>query len=457
MFHRADARLTQAPPPASVAAVPARGGFLRDVSLIGAVALVVGNMVGTSVYTLPASLAAVTGPLGIVAWGVTAAGYLFVALVYASLGGRYPRTGGPYVFAREAFGELAGFVTVWSYWVSVVIGNAAIVTSVVGYAVGFSPVLAGSVALQFVLAQSLVWALCAVNIRGVRESTRLQLGIMLVTIVPLMLILVASLGAFDRANLVPFAPQGWGSLAAGAALVVWAYSGIESATVPAEEIAAPVRTIGRATMIGYAIATVVFLLLAATVAGTLPNDVVASSARPLALAVEQSLGSWAGAIIGAAAIIAGIGVLNGWTLMAGRIPVSASRDGIFFRPLGRLHPTRGTPYVALLVGSAISSITLTLYFSRSLLAVFNFIVLLSVLLTLLPHLMAMAAELVLAHTDPARYTVRERRRARVIAPVACSFVLFTIYGVGIEVAAWGALAIALGIPFYFRFRRASSP
>src|SRR6266567_6117307 len=111
--------------------------WVRGLSAVGAVALIVGNMVGTSIYTLPASLAAATGPLGMVAWLVTALGYLFVALVYASLGARYPRTGGPYVYARAAFGELAGFQTVWSYWVSAVIGNAAIVTSVVAYASGF--------------------------------------------------------------------------------------------------------------------------------------------------------------------------------------------------------------------------------------------------------------------------------------------------------------------------------
>src|ERR1044071_2662184 len=105
-----------------------RGTFVRGMSLLGAVALVVGNMVGTSMYTLPASLASEVGPLGIVAWLLTAVGYLGVAIVYADLGRRHPRTGGPYVFAREAFGDFAGFISVWLYWISLVIGNAGIVT-----------------------------------------------------------------------------------------------------------------------------------------------------------------------------------------------------------------------------------------------------------------------------------------------------------------------------------------
>src|SRR5918998_733739 len=109
--------------------------MIRGLTLLSTVALIVGNMVGTSIYTLPAGLAKETGPFGLVAWAFVALGYLFVAIVYSRLGTRYPRTGGPYVYARTAFGDLAGFTTVWSYWVSTIIGNAAIVTGAVGYLV----------------------------------------------------------------------------------------------------------------------------------------------------------------------------------------------------------------------------------------------------------------------------------------------------------------------------------
>lgn len=439
--------------PVAPAAARSGGRFVRDVTLLGAVALCVGNMVGTSIYTLPASLAATTGPLGVVSWLVTAAGYALVAVVYASLGVRYPRCGGPYVFAREAFGELAGFATVWSYWVSSVVGNAAIVTSVIAYAQGFSPRLAGSPWRGFLLAQGLVWGLCWLNVRGVRGTTRLQTAIMLVTIVPLLALSLLALAAFDAAHLVPFAPRGYGSIAAGAALVVWAYSGVESATVAAEEVRDPRRTIGRGTMIGYGLATVVFLLTALAVAGALPNGEVAASARPLALVMERTVGGWAAALIGVCAVVSGVGTLNGWTLMAGRIPVSAARDGLFFPAMARLHPRHGTPHVALVTGSVVTSVMLTLYFSRSLLGVFTFIALFAVLTTLVPHLLAMAAEVALARRDPSRYTPSERRRAGIVAPLAFLFVLYTVYGVGLEVALWGLAAIGAGLPMYFVLRR----
>src|SRR5258708_32549004 len=131
--------------------------FIRGVTLVGAVALVVGNMVGTSMYTLPASLAQALGPLGIFAWVVTALGDVGVALVDAILGARCPRPGGPYVFAREAFGDFAGFLSVWLYWISALIGNAGIVTGIIAYAEGFVPGLSVNPLLRFGVAQLLLW------------------------------------------------------------------------------------------------------------------------------------------------------------------------------------------------------------------------------------------------------------------------------------------------------------
>ena len=406
--------------------------LVRGLTLLGTVALVVGNMVGTSIYTLPASLAGVAGPFGLVAWLFVAAGYFFVALVYARLGTRYPRTGGPYVFARAAFGDFAGFITVWSYWVSAVVGNAAIVTGAVGYLVGFFPALEHSAAGRFMLAQALLWGLCLINVRGIRQSARVQTTVMFFNLVPLGLLALVTLGSFDAANLHPFAPHGVGSLAAAAALVVWAYSGIESATVPAEEVQAPERTIRVGTMTGYALGTAIFLLTALAVAGSLPNAIVAGSARPIAVAAERAVGPWAGVVIGVAAVAAALGTLNGWILMAGRIPLSAAADGVFFRGLAAIHPRYGTPARALVVGTAVSSAMLLLYFTRSLLGVFNFIVLLAVLLTLLPHLFATAAEYKLGR--------------RIVAAIAFVFVLYTIYGVGYTVILWGLVLVIGGVP-----------
>jgi basic amino acid/polyamine antiporter, APA family len=268
--------------------------------------------------------------------------------------------------------------------------------------------------------------------------------VMSLTVVPLLLVGAGALTHFDAANLKPFAPNGWGTLGAGAALVVWAYSGVESATVPAEEVVDGGRTVQRGTMIGYAIATVIFLLLATAVTGALPNAEIANSTRPIALAAERTIGSWAGVMVGLVAIVSSLGTLNGWILMAGRIPLSAAADGLFFPALARIHPRYGTPHIGLIVASAIASVMLGLYFLKTLLEVFNFIVLLAVLTTLVPHLYAAAAEWSMG---------RRRGLSAVVPPIAFAFVLYVMYGTGADVVRWGVMVLLAGLPVYVVVRR----
>lgn len=430
-----------------------RGSFVRGLSLFGAIALVAGNMLGTSLYTLPASLATSVGPIGLLSWVITAAGFGLLALLYGSLGTRFPRTGGPYVFAREAFGDFAGFQTVWMYWLSAVFGNAAIVTGAIAYASTFSPTLAEHKEMQAALAFAILWALCILNVLGIKIGARIQMSILIINLVPIALLGYALLH-FDATNLHPFAPHGVGALATGSALLVWAYSGIESATVPAEEVEAPASTIRRGTILGYCFATLVFLLSATAVVGVLPNGEIASSARPVEMAVRQVLGDRAGMLVSVAAVLASVGVLNGWTLMVGRIPFSASEDGIFFRQLGKLHPRYGTPYVSLIIGTAIASALLALYFgpNQSLLSAFTFLVLLANLGTLFPYLYNAAAALLLARRDPDAWPAPMRRRMQAMALACFAFLVWTTYGVGQEVVFWGFLVLIAGVPLYIWFK-----
>ena len=430
--------------------------FVRGLSLFGAIALVAGNMLGTSLYTLPASLAGAAGPIGLLSWLITAAGFGLLAMLYSSLGTRFPRTGGPYVFTREAFGDFAGFQVVWMYWLSAVVGNAAIVTGAIGYAQTFSPELAASPKLQFILAQGILWTLCYLNVRGIKIGARIQMSILFINLVPLTMLGYA-LTQFDPANLHPFAPHGIGALATGSALLVWAYSGIESATVPAEEVQAPDKTIRLGTLLGFALATLVFLVSASAVVGVLPNDLIANSPRPIELAVQQVLGLRAGWIVSIAAVAASIGVLNGWTLMVGRIPYSAAEDGIFFRQLARLHPKYGTPYVALYAGTTIASALLLLYFDRSLLKAFTFLVLLANLGTLMPYIYNAAAALMLARRDPEAWPLHVRVRMQAIALACFAFLVWTTYGVGQEIVFWGFLVLTAGAPLYIWFKTSGAP
>jgi APA family basic amino acid/polyamine antiporter len=168
-----------------------------------ATALVIGNMIGSGIFLLPSSLAAVAGPVSLVAWVLTGAGAMLLALVFATLGRAYPKTGGPYVYVRSAFGDLMGFWTAWSYWIALWVGNAAIATAFAAYLSVFWAD-ASSPRTATTLAIALVWTMTLVNLAGVRQAGRVQVVTAVIKFVPLLLIGVVGLFFIDVDNFQPF-------------------------------------------------------------------------------------------------------------------------------------------------------------------------------------------------------------------------------------------------------------
>jgi len=323
------------------------------------------------------------------------------------------------------------------------VGNAAIALGVVGYLKQLVPGALGLPGIDCGLALGLLWILTLLNVLGLKWGARISIAILFLNVLPLLAITLLCAPHVQAANYAPFAPEGWSSLPAAAALVVWAYSGIESGAVPAEEVVDPVRTIRLGTLLGYALGTLVFLGTALVIVGVLPRAQLSHSEEPMALMAQQSFGSAGAWAIRCAAILAGIGTLNGWILMAGRIPVAAAQDGLFFKQLARVHPRFGTPAAALVVGTLVASAALLANLSHSLLQAFEFVVALTVLTSLVAHLLAAAAQWKL---------VRESR-ARLVAACACAAIVFFIAGCGLEVGLWGLGVVLAGTPLYFWLER----
>jgi APA family basic amino acid/polyamine antiporter len=421
----------------------------RGLGLWAASALVVGNMIGSGVFLLPSSLAKY-GPISIVAWCLTATGAVLLALVFARLGRAYPKTGGPYAYARRAFGDFVGFQTAWGYWIAVWAGNAAIAVAFVGYlahfwhALGTDKVLAAGVAL------AAIWILTGINTLGVRQGGAVQVVTTVIKLVPLLMVAVGGLFFIHSRNFGPFNASGqsaFGAVTGAAALTLWAFIGLESATIPAEDVRDPGRTIPRATIAGTIVTAIIYIAGTVAVLGILPAAVLAQSNAPFADAAGTAFGGWAGDLVAAGAAVSAFGALNGWILLQGQVPLAAARDGLFpkiFARTGR----GGTPIVGLVVSSVLVTVLMTMNYNASLVDQFTFVILLATLTTLIPYAYASVAQLVLLATDRAAFSGRRLAKDAVIALLAFGYSVWAVAGSGYEVVFKGTLLLLGGMPVY---------
>lgn len=416
-----------------------------------ATALVVGNMIGSGLFLLPAALAPY-GAAALLGWGLSAAGAMSLAIVFAWLALRHPARGGPYAYARLAFGDGAGFTVAWSYWISIWSGNAAIAVAFAGYLGRLVPALTASPAAAAATALGAVWLCTLTNVAGLRAAGLVQLFTTVLKLLPLAAIAVFGVWYVEPTAFVPFDRAGLGlgpAAAVTAALTLWAFLGLESATVPAEDVRDAARIVPRATLLGTALAGGATILACMTVVLLLPAGAPPSSA-PFADVAARLWGPAAGTAFGVAAAIACYGALNGWVLLQGQVPLAAARDGLF--PSLFAWPGSGRPPVAgLLVSSTLTSGLVLANYQQDLVGLFTFVLLLATAATLLPFLLCAAAFLKL---EPPEVSMHRR----VVAACALLFSVAALMATGAEALAWGGALVAAGLPLYLwrvaRLRRA---
>ena len=244
------------------------------------VALVVGNSIGSGVFLLPASLAPY-GLNSVIAWGFTACGALLLAIVFASLSRAFPAAGGPYAYVNLAFGPLTAFIVAWGYWISIWVGNAAIATGAVSYLTPMLPWIARVPGASAAVTLGVLWLLTLVNWYGIQASGWVQSVTTVLKVMPLLAIALLGLftvrsGNIAAAHVVPLSLSG---TTAAATLTLWALLGLESATIPADKVRDPTRTIPAATLLGTVITAVICILACTTVLLLVPPQTLAQSLR----------------------------------------------------------------------------------------------------------------------------------------------------------------------------------
>jgi APA family basic amino acid/polyamine antiporter len=421
--------------------------------LPSATALVVGSIVGTGVFTMPAVLAG-AGTMGIGVLAVIAVGAMLLAVLFGQLAKRIPNgDGGLYAYARHEFGDFAGFFVGWCYWVQSWAGNAAIVASWVFYVDALLGFHHPSGMENWGIALVGLWIPAIINLAGVRQVAWFQNVTVVLKFVPLLFIGVVGWFFIQNAHFGPFNATG-GSLYSGigiaAGVALFSFIGVEAAAITAKRVRDPRRNVGKASVMGTALSAMLYVLVTAAVMGLVAHHTLVATGSPFVNAIDSIFphSAWAGKTIAALAVISGIGALNGWTLIVTETSRAIAQDDLFPRPFA-WKDKNGTAWFGILVGTALPSILLLWsYTTSSGLTVFTYLVDLSVVTVAIPYFFSALAQLT--------YLVSRRRRVEgwrlardlAVAGTSVLFSMWVTFASGYQVVYQAIVVVLAGFILY---------
>ena len=419
---------------------------LRIFGFWTATSLVLGNMIGSGIFYLPASLAHV-GPISILGWMITAVGAVSLAYVFSKLSLHNPSAGGPFSFTRQAFGDEMGFFMAWGYWIMAWSSNAAVSLAFVSYLSHFMPILAESKIASFCVATALIWLTTLLNCRNLKYGGFVQVLTVIIKISPLIAVALVGWYFVDFNNYVPFNPNHETPLEAinaAAVITMWAFIGLESATIPAESVENPGKTISRATLFGTLMGAVIYIIITAVIFGLIPADKLAQSSAPFVDAANLIFGSWIAPVIGFCVLVSIFGGLNGWIIMQGQIPYALAKEGLFPKAFKKLSAT-GTPVFGLVFTSILMTILMSMNYSKSLVSQFNNMILIGTIMTLGTYLSSTLASIKLLGNS---FTVKLKPQIIMAIVLGSMYCIWAILGAGLESLTICFIAYACGIPVY---------
>ncbi|MGB5387543.1 MAG: amino acid permease [Eudoraea sp.] len=410
--------------------------------------LVIGNMIGAGVFLMPAALAAYGG-ISIIGWLASSMGTLVLALVFSKLSKLFlNKSGGPYAYTRAGFGDFAGFLVAWGYWISIWVGMAVMAIAFVSALTVLFPMLEENSIASVLTGLGAIWLLTWVNSRGVRESGKIQVVTTLLKLTPLLMIIVGGFFFFNIDNFIPFNvsdSSSFEAIAITSTMTLYAFLGFESATIPADNVKDPGKTIPMATMLGTIITTLVYILGTIAVMGMVPLQELAVSPAPFADAMGIMTGELGRELVAGGAAIAAFGALNGWILIVGQLPRATAKDKLF-PGIFKKENKRGVPVYGMLIGSALASGVMLMNYAEGLVEQFRFLILLGTLTALVPYLFTSAAyvSILLEKKLPSQPWLGIYG----MGSLAFSYSLWAIFGAGEKAVFWGFILLMVGIPFY---------
>jgi len=437
----------------------------RDLGLSHASAVVVGTIIGSGVFLVPAEMMQAVGSAWLVylAWIVGGVLSFAGAITYAELGAMKPQAGGEYVYIRDAYGPLPGFLYAWTWFA--IAKPASIATLTVGFVriLGTFPALAffnqDAVRSPFAISYGQLVAIAAaalitgLNYIGIKRAGDFQV---IFTLMKIAIIVAVAFVAFSAASgtwrnfQTSFlgARGGFAGFMAALIAALWAYDGWNDLNMVSGEIRDPGRTIPIALIAGVSTVAVLYMLTSAAVQYVLPAASIAASQRPASEATAVAVGAWGAAIVSAGMALSMLVALNGTIMSGARVPFAMARDGYFFKAMAEVHPIFHTPSVALIVQLVLSIILLL--FAGSFRQLFS----LAIFAEWLFYMTATSTVFVLRRKEPD--TPRPYRTwgypfVPALFVAAAAVLLYYTFTENIRNSAWGVVVILAGVPIYLYF------
>lgn len=418
-------------------------GLAREIRRWDLVAFGVNFIIGAGIFGLPSKVFALVGPTSLIVFVLCAAATVLLVLSFAEVASRYTGTGGPYLYALDTFGSLAGFQVAWTRWLASLLawaGNALLLVTYLGY---IFPALDGALWRNVALV-ALAVPVAAINVTGVRDTTLLSNILAISKLLPMFLFAAVGLFHLEPSNFAIREFPDHAALGSAALALMYAFSGFESLPVPAGEVRNPRRDVPFALLATLGIVTMLYISIQAVCIGTLPG--LAASERPLADASAIVLGGWGGLLITAAAVFSIGGNLNGQLLANSRLLFAMAEHGQLGPSLASTHPRFRTPYIAVLLTSA-------LCLALALTGTFMQLITISVLARLVTFIATAAALPILRRRHPDQPPPFRLPAGPLIA---CAGILVCLWLLAQSAAAdfrAAAIGAALGLPFYFFYTR----
>ena len=424
-----------------------------ELGLGSSTALVIGSIIGTGVFTMPAVMAG-AGTSSIITLAVVAVGAVLLGVMFGQLTKRVPTVdGGLYAYSRHEFGDFAGYLTAWSYWITCWAGNAAIVASWVLYVESLFGIENPSAWTSLGIALTGLWIPAIINLVGIRQMAWFQNLTVVLKFVPLLFVGIFGWFFVSSANFGPFNASG-GSLYDGvgiaAGVALFSFIGVECASIAAGRVKDPRRNVGRASVIGTAAAGVLYVAVTAVIMGLVPHEELVNDGAPFVAGIQSMFNDagWVGKAVALIAVVSGIGALNGWTLVTAEMPFAAARDGLFPRSFAK-EDRNGTPWFGIVVSTIVASVLMAWSYSGATgLKVFTYLVFLSVVTVAIPYFFSASAQLAFLVSRRRKVQGWNLARDLSIAGVSILFSLWVTFASGYQSVYQAMVLILIGIPIY---------